>query len=108
MCCVPTINVTGVTVNTTTNVATLALDAPLPDRGAFRLRFCTALGHSSIRFASRHARIHRQRSSSRIRLRAELRQRTARFTTARAAAGLSPVSCISLGRKTGCPLLWHP
>lgn len=44
MCCVPTINVTGVTVNTTTNVATLALDAPLPDRGAFRLRFCNCSG----------------------------------------------------------------
>ena len=44
MCCVPTINVTSVTVNTTTNVATLALDAPLPDRGAFRLRFCNCSG----------------------------------------------------------------
>ena len=44
MSCVPTINVTGVTVNTSTNVAVLALDAPLPERGAFRLRFCNCSG----------------------------------------------------------------
>lgn len=47
MCCVPTINVKSVTVNTTTNVATLALDAPLPAAGAFRLRFCNCSGAPS-------------------------------------------------------------
>lgn len=44
MSCVPTINITGVAVNTSTNVATLTLDAPLPARGCFRLRFCNCSG----------------------------------------------------------------
>lgn len=96
MCCVPTINVTGVTVNTTTNVATLALDAPLPDRGAFRLRFCNCSGAQLDPFCVTPCTNPQAKVQFSYTLRAELRQRTARFTTARAAAGLSPVSCISL------------
>lgn len=39
MSCIPVITVTGVNVNTTTNVATLTTNAPFPDRGPFELRF---------------------------------------------------------------------
>lgn len=41
---VPLINVTGVSVNTTSNLATLTLDGPLPNSGRFKLRFCNNAG----------------------------------------------------------------
>lgn len=46
MSCVPTINVTSVTVDTsaTTHIATLMLDAPLPMRGPFKLRLSNCSG----------------------------------------------------------------
>lgn len=44
MSCIPVITVTGVSVNTTSNVATLTTNAPFPDRGPFKLRFCNCNG----------------------------------------------------------------
>lgn len=44
MSCIPCITVTGVSVNTTSNVATLTIDSPFPARGPFKLRFCNCNG----------------------------------------------------------------
>lgn len=44
---VPLLNVTGVSVNTTTNIATLTLDGPIPNAGRFKLRFCNCSGSAT-------------------------------------------------------------
>ena len=128
MCCVPTINVTGVTVNTTTNVATLALDAPLPDRqqGEDRTVHPAAFpAHTSGPWCVPAALLQLLRGTARSVLRHAVHESTGKGPVLVYAYGRdcdnlqhglqlpvllrshSRIRASLASRKAGCPLLWY-